>query len=410
MKFLHAADLHIDSPLHGLGDFADAPVSEIRLAPREAFRRLIRLAQTEQVDFVVLAGDIFDGSWNDMGTALFFSTEIKKLHPIPVFVMRGNHDAETELFRRLPPLEHVHEFNTTAPETKRLDAIGVAIHGQSYGSRAVTTDISARYPRPLRDYVNIGVLHTSLAGGYAGHDNYAPCSLAALKTHDYDYWALGHIHMRQELRLDPYVIFPGNLQGRHIKETGPKGCYIVEGEAGNLSATFHPLDVVRWMDETVDVTGLPDENDALSAAYRVIEACKEQQAGPLLCVRITLTGATDAHRELVRNAKGNEDALRARVGPDPWLTELRLETDPLVDVASVRRQDDLTGELFRALDQARVSPEQDEGIGAILKPLASKLPGRVQDLFGTRFDDPDVLRSLIDRAERILAAEIFGSK
>jgi exonuclease SbcD len=410
VKFLHAADLHIDSPLRGLGDLTDGPISEIRAAPREAFRRLIRLAQEEQVDFVVLAGDIFDGKWNDMGTALFFSTEVKKLHPIRVFITRGNHDAETELFKKLPPLEHVHEFKTAAAETKRLDGIGVAIHGQSYATKAVITDLAALYPVSLRDYVNIGVLHTSLAGGYPGHDNYAPCTLAELKAHGYDYWALGHIHTRQELNLDPHVIYPGNLQGRHIKETGPKGCYIVEGEIGHLTATFHPLDVVRWMDLAVDVGGLPDESDALGAAYRTIEACKAQHAGPLMCVRLTLTGATDAHRALVRNAKGNEDALRARVGPDPWLIELRLETAPTVDITEVRRQDDLTGELFRALDQARVDPERDEGIRVTLKPLGDKLPARVQELFGTRFDDPEVLRSLIDGAERILAAEIFGSR
>lgn len=410
MKFLHAADLHIDSPLRGLGDLTDAPISEIRAAPREAFRRLIQLAQDEQVDFVVLAGDIFDGKWNDMGTALFFSTEIKKLHPIRVFITRGNHDAETELFKKLPPLEHVHEFKTAAAELQRLDEIGVAIHGQSYGTKAVITDLAAGYPLPLRDYVNIGVLHTSLGGGYAGHDNYAPCTLAALKAHGYDYWALGHIHMRQELNLDPHVIYPGNLQGRHIKETGPKGCYIVEGETGRLTATFHSLDVVRWMDLSVDVSNLPDENDALRSAYQAIEACKAQHAGPLMCVRVTLTGATDAHRALVRNAKGNEDALRARVGPDPWLVELRLKTTPTVDIAEVRRQDDLTGELFRALDHARNQPEREEGIFAVLKSVNAKIPARVQDIFGTRFDDPDVLRSLIDGAESILAAEIFGSR
>lgn len=406
LKFLHAADLHIDSPLRGLEGAADAPLAQIRSAPRVALERLVQLAHDEQVDFVILAGDVTDGAWKDMGTASFFNAQLKALAPIPVFIERGNHDAEANLLSNLPALPHVSTFSSRHPETFRLEELRVALHGQSYARRAELTDIAASYPAPEPGYLNIGVLHTGL-GGYSGHEPYAPCTLASLIARGYDYWALGHIHTREESHHDPLIIYPGNLQGRHIRETGPKGCYIVEGEQGALRATFHELDVVRWFDDTIDVSGVDGAETALAIACEHIERLQHAQAGRLLAVRLTLTGATEAHRDLVRGQAAMEEDLRARVAPESWLVELCLQTMPTIDLDAVRQQDDLQGALFRSIDALKAAPQDDQGVAAVVKPLREKLPTPLVAQYGTALDDPKVLSAALDGAERLLLAEIY---
>lgn len=342
-----------------------------------------------------------------MGTASFFNAQLKALAPIPVFVKRGNHDAEANLLGNLPALPHVFTFSSRRPETFRIEEHRVALHGQSYAKRAELNDISATYPAPEPGYLNIGVLHTGLGDGYTGHEPYAPCTLASLIAHGYDYWALGHIHTREELHHDPLIIYPGNLQGRHIRETGPKGCYIVEGEQGALRATFHELDVVRWFDETIDVAGVDDAATALALACEHIERLQHANAGRLLAVRLTLTGATDAHRDLVREQAALEEDLRARVAPESWLVELRMQTMPTIDLDAVRQRDDLQGALFRSIEALRAAPQDDQGVAAAIKPLREKLSTHLVAQYGTALDDPKVLSAALDGAERLLLAEIY---
>lgn len=406
MKFLHAADLHIDSPLRGLDGATDAPLAQIRSAPRAAFEALVRLAHEEAVDFVILAGDVTDGSWRDMGTASFFNAQLKALSPIPVYIERGNHDAEADLLNQLPPLPNVFTFSSRLPQTFQVDGLPVALHGQSYARRAELNDIAANYPSPVPGMLNIGVLHTGL-GGYDGHEPYAPCSLASLIARGYDYWALGHIHTREELSQDPMIIYPGNLQGRHIRETGAKGCYLVEGEKGALRATFCALDVVRWFDLRVDVKNAPDAADVLAKACAHIEELQRENLGRLSAVRLTLAGATLAHRELVQGHATIEEDLRARVAPESWLIALRLNTVPVLDLEDVRSQNDLQGALFRGLETLKTAPHEDAGVAALVKPLRDKLPALVVEQYGTALNDPDVLKSAIEGAERLLLAEMY---
>ncbi len=406
LKFLHAADLHIDSPLRGLEGATDAPLAQIRSAPRAAFEALVRLAHEEGVDFVILAGDVTDGAWRDMGTASFFNAQLKALSPIKVYIKRGNHDAEANLLGNLPALPNVFTFSALRPETFHVDGLPVALHGQSYARRAELNDIAANYPEAEPGLLNIGVLHTGL-GGYDGHEPYAPCTLQALIARGYDYWALGHIHTREELHQDPLIIYPGNLQGRHIRETGPKGCYIVEGEKGALRATFRELDAVRWFDATIDVAGVEDAATALAKACAHVEALQRANASRLIAVRMTLTGATDAHRELVREHVALEDDLRARVAPESWLIALRLKTMPTIDLDGVRNQDDLQGALFRSIAGLKAAPLDDAGVAAAVKALREKIPSQVVAQYGTALDDPAVLSAALDGAERLLLAEIY---
>jgi len=197
MKFIHAADCHIDAPLDGLSAYDGAPVDVFRTATRSAFAALIDRAIDERVDFMVLAGDIFDGAWREMNTPLFFVRQMARLDRagIQAYVLRGNHDAESEIGGKLPLPANVHLFSARAPETFRLELpdVKVALHGQSFRTTAVTENLVREYPPALPGWLNIGVLHTGLEGGTV-HASYAPCSLEELTRKGYQYFALGHIH------------------------------------------------------------------------------------------------------------------------------------------------------------------------------------------------------------------------
>ena len=186
MKFLHAADIHLDSPLRGLDRYEGAPVDEIRNATRRALENLVALAIDEEVDFVILAGDLFDGDWPDFNTGLFFVRQMARLgeKDISVYAVRGNHDAENRFTRKLPWPKNVHFFSSRKPESFPLDGVDVVLHGQSFANRDVQDDLAAAYPSAAPGKINIGVLHTSL-DGRVGHASYAPTRLDVLRSRGY---------------------------------------------------------------------------------------------------------------------------------------------------------------------------------------------------------------------------------
>ncbi|MCE7979539.1 MAG: DNA repair exonuclease, partial [Nitrospira sp. NTP1] len=254
MRFIHAADLHLDSPLRGLDRYDGAPVARLRTATR---RRLVDRALAERVDFVLFAGDIYDCDWQDFHTGLFFRGQLVRLErqTIRVFIVQGNHDAQGVISKQLVLPPNVTVFSSRAAQTIRLDDLSVAIHGRSFPERAVDEDLVPSYPPPVPGFFNIGLLHTSLTGR-VGHDTYAPTDLPTLISKGYDYWALGHVHARELLCERPRILFPGNLQGRHAKETGAKGCELVTVEAGRVESEFVALDVVRWNQLIVSLDGV----------------------------------------------------------------------------------------------------------------------------------------------------------
>ena len=246
-KFIHAADIHLDSPLRGLEQYEGAPVQEIRDAARRALANLVDLAIDQEVAFVLIAGDLYDGDWRDYNTGLYFVDQVRRLREanIPLYLISGNHDAANRMTRTLRMPDNVTFFSADAPETALIPELDVAIHGQSFATAAVYEDLSEGYPVAKSGYFNVGVLHTC-ASGREGHDRYAPCSLEGLKAKGYDYWALGHIHIREILSEQPIIAFSGNIQGRHIKETGAKGCLLVTvNDDQSMQADFRALDCKR---------------------------------------------------------------------------------------------------------------------------------------------------------------------
>ena len=395
-RFLHAADIHLDSPLRGLEGHESRITARIRSAPRKALENLIARAVSEQVDFLVIAGDLYDGSWKDYRTGLFFAEQMGRLHreQIPVFLLYGNHDAESQITKPLRLPDNVRSFSSRKPQTFTLEDIPVALHGQSFRERAVTDNLVPAYPSPRPDIFNIGVLHTGL-GGMPGHDNYAPCSLAELTAKGYDYWALGHIHQRQVLHERPHVVFPGNLQGRHIRETGPKGAFLVTVEDREVTE-LKPLDldVVRWAVPTVEAKAATlDELAELLFAAMETEAARAE--GRLLVCQLRLRGKSPIHSRLVTDLDHLLHEARAaafNLGDDAvWVDRIVLETRPMTDAAVLRAREDAIGDLVRMVEEAPGDKELLETLQGELGLLADRLPHEVREAV----EDP-ALRALID--------------
>ena len=359
-RFLHAADLHIDSPLRGLEADPDAPADRIRTATRAAYTNLVKLALHTQVAFVLISGDLFDGEWQDWRTGQFFTQETARLTRagIRVFCIRGNHDAASVVTGRLALPPGARMLRTDQPESVRLAELNVVIHGMGFSTRSVAENVVPRYPSPLAGHLNIGMLHTS-ATDSGTHETYAPCTTEQLIAHGYDYWALGHVHTRKELKRTPcWIVFPGNTQGRHIREDGPKGATLVTVQDGRIvDVAHHDLDVVRWALLPVNLTDAATEDDAFATVRAQLEAALDAAGDRLLAVRIELHGATAAHPALVRDLGATRDKLHAEAAGCAgtgtiWLESVSVRTRPALDLAAMRARSDAVGLLVRELDNA----------------------------------------------------------
>lgn len=298
-KFLHAADIHLDSPMRGLNRYEGAPAAECRGATRRALENLVSLALAENVAFVLIVGDLYDGDWFDYNTGLFFSGQMVRLRDagIAVYLVRGNHDAANKMTRELKPLDNVHILSDRAPVTIVHDnGAAVALHGQSYPRWDTTDNLALAYPGAVKGLFNIGLLHTAFEGR-EGHDRYAPCDLNDLRRLGYDYWALGHIHKRETLHAaDPFVAFPGNVQGRSVRETGPKGCLLVTvDDQGSAKVETRWLDVMRWDVCQVDARGASDGDDLLSRFRERLVATLPALDGRASALRVEFAGPCPAH-------------------------------------------------------------------------------------------------------------------
>ena len=404
MKILHAADLHIDSPLRGLSAYEGAPEKDLRLATRRALENLVRLAVELPVDAVLLAGDVYDGDWKDYQTGLYFSRQMSRLRHagIPVYMVSGNHDAKNTMTRSLRLPDNVRVFATNRPETVRDEKIGLAVHGQGFAEWDLTDNLAAGYPARDGGLFNIGLLHTGLEGGHREHQLYAPCSVADLEARDYDYWALGHVHTRQIVRNEPWIVYPGNIQGRHARETGPKGCTVVtiNGDLRVESVEHHDLDTARWEHVKVDVTGCDDIGQALGLVAQRFQEIPEER---LTAVRVTLTGATSAHAALWRDRERILNELRATAGRQQnlWLEKVKVRTssedgaDPGAGAAGI-----LT-DLHRTLSALGADPD---GLMAELSghPLIRRMPSELRGPEGIAPNDPAWLRRLADDAYQLV--------
>lgn len=361
MKFIHTADVHLDSALSGLSRYDGFPAEVFRTATRRAFDRLAEDAIAEKVDFVVIAGDLYDGDWRDMHTGVYFHGRCAELgrHGIRVVLLYGNHDAEKEMTRRLIPPENVFVFPSNKPHTFQFPELGVAFHGWSFKHRVTNDNLARDYPRPVAGFINVAVLHTALEG-HIEHASYAPCTLQQLREAGMDYWALGHVHEAAIHDESPWIVFPGNLQGRSVRETGPRGAVLVELVDGRLQAERRDYDVVRWAHERIDVGGLddlPSITGRITTQLRSLAAAHPEMP---LAIRITLTGETAAHSDLINRGKAEmraEALIAAKAAcSDFWIEKVLVQTQGINANAEIRERGEALGDLEALLGKAVEDP------------------------------------------------------
>ncbi len=420
MKFIHAADIHLDSPLEGLERYEGAPVDLIRGATRRALENLVELALAERVDFVVIAGDLYDGDWRDFNTGMFFIRQMHKLSDagIRLYLIAGNHDAANSMTRKLrlpvnPDGDSVMLSHEQA-ETRRLEDLGVAIHGRSFANQAEKQNMVPDYPIPIPHWFNLGILHTSLIGSDDGHDTYAPCSPTDLRSKGYDYWALGHIHKRSLLPGDgsplvpPPILYSGNIQGRHIREPGARGCLLVTvDQRQQMEIEFRPLDVFRWEVCVVSCVGCSTSDDIVDRFRDSLRLLLAKHNRLPLGVRVRMEGPTAAHQRLTsqRSAITAEIRSIATIASDglAWVEQVQIATHEQIEKTSPELGEGPLAELERYFDEL---PDNDQAISQLtdeLKDLAKKLPPELMlPPDGLQLDNPDWIREIVHELKPFL--------
>lgn len=359
VSFLHAADLHLDTPFEGLGAVRPDVAALLRDASLAAWDRLVDLALSRRVDFLVLAGDVYDGPSRGVRAQLRFRRGLERLSVagIRCFVVHGNHDPVEEGWGAITWPAGVHVFAAGEVESVQVERDGARIatvHGASFGTRKERENLARRFRRGAEPGLHVGLLHCNVEG-QAGHDPYAPCSLADLQGAGMDYWALGHVHTRQ--LLAPTIAYPGNLQGRSVRETGPRGALLVRAEGSSVvSVEFEPLAPVEYASIELDVGGLEDLGAIEAAALERVRRL-ERPGLEGLVVELRLRGATDLHAGLLHGAEELRTALDDAGAGRPFVHWCRVEvgTRPPFDAEALAARDDFAGALIRALGGLRES-------------------------------------------------------
>ena len=383
-KFIHTADIHLDSPLRGLEAYEDAPVEEIRGATRRAFVNLVDYAIAEQVVFLLISGDLYDGNWKDYNSGIFFAHQMGRLQSanIKVVIISGNHDAASQISKSLSMPDNVTVLFNKKPQSITIEELGVIIHGQSYATRAVNENLVMQYPQADSNYVNIGMLHTSL-NGREGHENYAPCSVNDLQAKGYDYWALGHVHQREIIAEDPWIVFPGNLQGRHCREIGSKGATLVTIDAGNIIEVEHiEFDVLRWAVCQVDISGCNTTGDVYQQIRVAVEHAEAEADQKTLALRLVLVGVCSLHNDLHARERQWLEEIHSVVASfqGVWLEKVKIKTKPEADIAKLLNEDTPVASLLRTIADLSKHEQDLTTMLPELAELTTKLPADLQGM------------------------------
>ncbi len=385
-RFIHCSDLHIDSPFKGLTSQAPALASALRESTFKAFQNIAHLALQEKVDAVLIAGDVFDGADRSLQAQLKFRRILKELsdEEIQSFIVHGNHDPLNSWAHTLEWPEHVTIFpgNKVLRVPVKKEGKNIAwVYGISYPQKEVTENLALKFRNDDEKGFSIGLLHANV-GQQPGHDNYAPCSINDLVSRNFDYWALGHIHEHKVLReSNPAIVYSGNTQARHLRETGQKGCCLVTLSTDSPpDIRFMTTDVVSYRSATVDLQNAENINDVIrKIQVQCEELAKETIPREGLVARLNLTGRTSIHKEL--QAAGVINALTEEIhtffeGHSPWVSiELSTETAGTFDIANLKEGKDFIADLVNLCDETD-KEELNTKIRESMKPVFESWAGR----------------------------------
>ncbi len=413
-KFIHAADVHLDSPLRGLSKYESAPVEYLRNACRKAFENLVDLAIEEKVAFVLLAGDLYDGDWKDYSTGIFLSRQMGRLgkNEISVFAVAGNHDAANRMTKALDNPANMKMLSSRKVETIRLENCGVAIHGRSFGTQHVEKNLVTGFGLAEKGMFNIGLLHTSL-DGREGHALYAPCTIDDLRSKDYQYWALGHVHKQEFVSEEPHIVFPGCIQGRHIRETGAKGCVLVTVEEGAVSEIEKcSLDVLRWVNRLVDLTDASEMREVFERTRVSISNEITSAEGRPIAMRIRFEGATPISNELASHPERIEQQIKALgaeiAGDGLWIERVEIATVSKLDLNATLTGESALGKLLEGILATQTNPDEIDGLEDVIAGLRQKIPAEAfsENSF-LNLDEFQTVERLVDEAKQMLVGRLL---
>ncbi|WP_193142733.1 MULTISPECIES: metallophosphoesterase family protein [unclassified Meridianimarinicoccus] len=412
-RFIHSADLHIDSPLKSLALKDEDLAARVGSASRQALSRITDTCIARDAHALLISGDLFDGDIKSMKAAAFVTGQFERLNDagIRVFLIRGNHDAESTPSREIEMPPNVTLF-TGHGGVVPLPEHGVAIHGVSFSQPSAPDSLLPRFKAPVAGLFNIGLLHTSLAGA-AGHDTYAPCSLRELSEHGFDYWALGHIHRRRVHAEAPFIVMPGMPQGRDIGEAGPKSATLVTVEDGDATLEEIPTSVVIFDAVTCDLGQIDDWRDARHAVLDQVRACARHNGEAFLVARVTLTGTTDLAWRIRRDQDLFRDELsQALTG----IGGIAIETLEVALSAQPRSgtEGSAGAELAGIMQDLIATPAFEERAVELVRALAGELPPDIRDALGASEDELTALAKTLtaegaDDIAACLAAPQGGS-
>ncbi|MDG0866554.1 metallophosphoesterase family protein [Candidatus Lucifugimonas marina] len=384
-RFVHAADLHIDSPFAGVGDADNRVATRLREATYEAFQNLVDLCINQNADFLVIAGDVYDGADRSVRAQLRFRDGLSKLAEagIQSFVVHGNHDPLDGWQSSISWPEGVHVFGAT-PEWKNFEKNGevvAAVQGMSYPTREVTENLAIQFAPPESgNLFAIGLLHANV-GANSAHPNYAPCTVEDLSGSGIDYWALGHVHTRQTLkRAAPVIAYPGNTQGRHPNETGARGALVVDVDPSGASRSdFVALDVVRWERSDVDISSFETIDSLDSAIRQATDNLSVQAEDRDVVCRLNIVGRGPLHEQLAADGAVDDllDSVRntwnASGSPWVWVERITDSTRPAIDIEARAKQDDFLG---ATLKRALLSSIEADEIDRLTEVVSDVYTGR----------------------------------
>jgi DNA repair exonuclease SbcCD nuclease subunit len=410
-SFIHTADLHLDSPFKGISEINDEISSELTEATFKSFNKMIDLCIEKQVDFLLIVGDIYDGADRSLRAQLRFRDGLKRLSDaeIKAYIVHGNHDPLDGWSANLDWPENVHIFNGKSVEEVSVEKDGdeiAQIYGISFHNREMKENLTNKFPeipQSEKALFTIGMLHCNV-GTATGHEPYAPCTLQDLITRNFDYWALGHVHKKAKLYENaPLVIYPGNPQGLHPKETGARGCFLVNvDESGEPTAKFIELDSIRWFVEELSIDSLYTEQELISQIHNCIEKIRKEAERRSSVCRIILTGRSVLHSSIAR--KGVLDDILKDIREDEegekqfvWIESIEDNTNPEIDRKSLLEREDFIGDLVKLFEEFSHDETKIAELRESLEPLFTSPGGRrlLETIDGEHFLD------LIKKAETL---------
>jgi len=409
VRFIHAADLHLDAPFGGV-DATDSRVRDaLGASTYRALDAIVDACLEHAVDFLVVAGDVYNQRERGVRSQLAFAHAASRLEGagIPVYIVHGNHDPASGWSAGIALPGNVHVFGVDGVErlTFRRDGeVACALYGRSFKTAAERENFAREYVRDDSDPIAIGVLHGNV-GGRPDYDDYAPCSPADLRAARMDYWALGHIHKPEVISRDPYAVYAGCPQGLDPTQSGPRGCWLVTVVPGSATAEFLPVAPIVWDSAEVDVTEAATLDEVRAAMLSTVDGARDRAGSTPVVMRVDLVGRTEVRSAL--SAPGALDALAEDVRAEAllseqwvWLDRVRDRSRQVLDLDALRAAEDFGGDVVRLADGLLA---EEAAAAAFVAEVVDPLMDRVRDAAPA----PDAA-DVIARARDLVLDRLFG--